>query len=42
MKSEGEKGGDWVLLRKTPFNGYKKCGTFTQCSTTQLLKRTNL
>jgi hypothetical protein len=23
-------------------NGYRKCGTFTQCSTTQLLKRMNL
>jgi hypothetical protein len=23
-------------------NGYKKCGTFTQWSTTQLLKTTNL
>ena len=23
-------------------NGYKKCGTFTQCSTTQLLKTMNL
>jgi hypothetical protein len=23
-------------------NGYRKCGTFTQWSTTQLLKRTNL